>query len=92
MASNFTHCAGGGERVDGAFSPYREEKRLFASVVIDGNTFAGRHLKAGGRNFGCSTHCVPLNALPVWRKALNILGKTVVKKPGAVWQFMPNAR
>ncbi|ENZ2644363.1 DNA repair protein RecO, partial [Salmonella enterica] len=44
---NFTHCAGSGERVDDTMTyRYREEKGFFASVVIDNNTFTGRHLKA----------------------------------------------
>lgn len=46
---------------------YREEKGFFASVVIDNNTFTGRHLKAlEEREFPDVDTCVPLNALPVW--------------------------
>ena len=44
---DFTHCAGSGEPVDDTMTyRYREEKGFIASVVIDNNTFTGRHLKA----------------------------------------------
>ena len=44
---DFLHCAGSGEPVDDTMTyRYREEKGFIASVVIDNNTFTGRHLRA----------------------------------------------
>lgn len=44
---DFLHCAGSGEPVDDAMTyRYREEKGFIASMVIDNNTFTGRHLRA----------------------------------------------